>query len=180
MKLSYSLIRKIHRLEKQSINLVKLDGDFFESLKLFLEEEKSKLQERDVFDDESNQKAFNLKNMLENILALRQKKIINKAILYVQTGEENKENMLLPEQKIYKKLINIFEEYQQYIKYLYNDKKESKNLDLKKIVILSDVPKFIGTDMKEYGPFKTEDVVEIPESIANIFINKGIAKEKVE
>ncbi len=35
------------------------------------------------------------------------------------------------------------------------------------------VPKFIGPDLNEYGPFQKGDNAEVPHEIAEILINKG-------
>ncbi len=179
MKLSYEIIRKIHRLEKGSVKLVKLEDNFFEGLKSFLEDEKEKIkQNEDVFDDSKTQRLFNIKNMIEDILYLRQKKIINKAIIKVKTGNEDVSDLLLPEQKMYKQISEIFEDYQGYLKTVFdNNHKPKVKYNLMKMKIIQSVPKFIGTDMQEYGPYDENEVIEIPESIAKLFINKGIAEQ---
>ena len=180
MKLSYEIIRKIHRLEREYVDLVKLEDDFFDSLKSYIDEEKERLKaKKDFFDNSLTQELFNIKNMLEQIINLRQKKIINKAILFIQTGEENIDNLLLPEQKIYRKLVKILEQYHDYVDSLFNENK-AKNMNLKKIIILKEVPKFMGTDMQEYGPYVAGEEVELPNAIAKIFLDKEIAKEKGE
>jgi len=37
------------------------------------------------------------------------------------------------------------------------------------------VPKFVGKELEVYGPFEKDDVAELPQSIANVLINKGRA-----
>jgi hypothetical protein len=67
---------------------------------------------------------------------------------------------------------SIVEQKEHYIK----DQKvlEDKVYQLK---LLTDVPKFIGEDMKEYGAFKKGDITILPFKLAKIFISKGIAEE---
>jgi len=167
-------------LEREYVDLVRLEDDFFDSLRVFINEKKEKIkQQRDLFDNRLSQELFNIKNMLEQIISLRQKKIINKAIIYVQTGEEDIDNMLLVEQRFYKKLVKLLEQYNDLVSGLFTDSKK-QGLEVKTVEILQDVPKFMGTDMKEYGPYKVGDVVDLPLSIAKIFFDKGIAKEKEE
>jgi hypothetical protein len=48
---------------------------------------------------------------------------------------------------------------------------------MKKLVILKNVPTFVGTDMKEYGPFSEGDEVELPEKVAKLFVTRKLAKE---
>ncbi|UCG95693.1 MAG: hypothetical protein JSV92_01425 [archaeon] len=46
----------------------------------------------------------------------------------------------------------------------------------KLIKILEEVPKFLGTDEKTYGPFKKDDMVTVEEKIAELLVNKGKAE----
>jgi len=177
MKQSYELIRKIHRLEKENSDLVRIDEDFFESLPEFIEEEKAKLQEtKNSLDDSVMRKITNIKTMLEDIIYLREKKIINKAILKTRNNEDDTKNMTLEEQKLYYKIVNLLYAYQKLAKGPFECEKEEKTKTIK-IKIIQDIPKFIGTDMQEYGPFEKDTEIEIIEPIAKIFLKKGIAKE---
>lgn len=178
MKLSYELIRSIHRREKDSSELVKIDDDFFDSIPEFVAEEKSKLKDiKKNLDDSILRKLNNIRTMLIDIVSWRGKKIINKAILKTKTNEDDIKNMTIEEQKIYYKLVNILYNYQLIVKNSFEEvieEQPKKNIKLK---ILQDVPKFIGTDMKEYGPFEKDTEIELIESIAKIFIKKDIGKE---
>ncbi|MEK6902307.1 MAG: hypothetical protein AABX02_01820, partial [archaeon] len=42
--------------------------------------------------------------------------------------------------------------------------------------ILSEIPSFVGTDLKEYGPYKTGQVVELPPKIAQLFISRKLGE----
>jgi DNA replication initiation complex subunit (GINS family) len=67
------------------------------------------------------------------------------------------------------------------------DKKDNKDSlssddpisDMENLMVrfTKDVPKFIGEDFEEYGPFLEDDVANIPKQLANILINKGNAVE---
>lgn len=54
-------------------------------------------------------------------------------------------------------------------------------LDIKKstklVRFVSFVPKFVGQELEEYGPFEEEDIANLPAEIANILISKGKAEE---
>jgi len=178
MKLSYEIIRQIHRQEKEHSELVRIDDDFFESLPEYINEEKIKLNDlKNSLDDGIVRKLNNMKGMLEDIIYLREKKIINKAILKTKNNEDDTKNMTLEEQKIYYKLVNMLYAYQRLVKAPFEgEQREEKQKEIK-LKILQDVPKFIGTDMQEYGPYEKDAEIEIIESIAKIFIKKGIGKE---
>ncbi len=48
------------------------------------------------------------------------------------------------------------------------------------VKILSDMPKFVGTDMNEYGPFKLGDVVKLPSEIRAILVARNAAEIVLE
>jgi DNA replication initiation complex subunit (GINS family) len=179
MKLSYELIRKIHRQEKESVELIRIDEDFFDSLPEYVQEEKDKLQDmKNSLDDSVVRKLNNIKSMLEDIIYSREKKIINKAIMKTKNNEDDTKNMTLEEQKIYYKIVNLLISYQKFVKGPFDGSEQEKPKNIK-LKILQDVPKFIGTDMQEYGPFGKDEEIEIIDPIAKIFIKKGIAQSIV-
>lgn len=178
MKLSYEIIRKIHRVEKESSELAKVEEDFFESLPEFISEEKTKLNEsRNNLDDSVIRKLHNIKGMLDDILYLREKKIINRAIIKTKTNDDDTKHMTTEEQKMYVKMTNLLQSYQKLVKDSFDNESKQEKQKTIKIQMLQDVPKFIGTDMSEYGPFKEGEELELIESIAKIFIKKGIGKD---
>ena len=48
--------------------------------------------------------------------------------------------------------------------------------DVKKVKFLNDMPQFVGQDMKEYGPYDKEQIVEVPLSIADLLIKQGVVE----
>ncbi|MEK6821252.1 MAG: hypothetical protein AABY11_02540 [archaeon] len=42
--------------------------------------------------------------------------------------------------------------------------------------ILSEIPSFVGTDLREYGPYKEGDVVSLPGKIAQLFISRKLGE----
>lgn len=178
MKLSYEIIRKVHRTEKESSELAKIEDDFFESLSEFISEEKTKLNEsKNNLDDSVIRKLHNIKGMLNDIIYLREKKIINRAILKTKTDEDDTKNMTAEEQKMYIKITNILQSYQKQVKDCFDNESKLEKQKTVKMQMLQEVPKFIGTDMQEYGPYKEGEELELIESIAKIFIKKGIGKD---
>ena len=55
-------------------------------------------------------------------------------------------------------------------------KKEEKK-DTKLVRFLNAVPKFVGKELEEYGPFEEEDIASLPVEIANVLINKERVEE---
>jgi len=55
------------------------------------------------------------------------------------------------------------------------DKNETKNTKLVRFIYA--VPKFVGKELEEYGPFAEEDIANLPIEIADLLINKGRVEE---
>lgn len=56
-----------------------------------------------------------------------------------------------------------------------NNKEEAKSTRL--VRFLYSVPKFVGTELEEYGPFAEEDIANLPAEIADLLIGKGKVEE---
>lgn len=54
-------------------------------------------------------------------------------------------------------------------------KEQKKNTRLVRFVHA--IPKFVGPELEEYGPFGEEDIANLPKEIANVLISKGNAEE---
>ena len=60
-----------------------------------------------------------------------------------------------------------------------NKAKNEIEKNTKMVRFVHAVPKFVGEELEEYGPFEEEDVASLPAEIARILINKGRA-EKID
>ncbi len=177
MKIDFDELRRIHRLEKNTSKLVQVEEDFIDSVEKFVEEEKKKyLESLKNFSPSTARTFANMKRIIEEIFLIREKKILNKALINSHTKETNYENMASQEKELYKKMVSLLESNTKNLESMFGEKEKKK--ELVKIEILQDVPTFVGTDMKEYGPFKKNDVVEVPQKISKLFISRKIAKEK--
>ncbi len=181
MDLDYDEIRKIYRLEKNTSKLVEVKETFFDSLNEFISEEKQNYFNSIKDLDFAKARNFtNLKKMVEEILSLRQKKILSKALISSKTSEENNELMAEEEKKMFKEILKILKSYNDFVESIFIGKTKPKEKGLNKVLvkILSDVPSFIGTDMKEYGPFKKDEKIELPPKIAKLFVSRKIGKKE--
>ena len=50
----------------------------------------------------------------------------------------------------------------------------------KLVRFLTHVPKFVGPELEEYGPFESEDIANLPAEIAEVLIDKGKVEEIIE
>ena len=54
---------------------------------------------------------------------------------------------------------------------------EEETKSTKLVRFLYPVPKFVGTELEEYGPFAEEDIANLPAEIADLLIGKGKVEE---
>jgi len=183
MPLSYEDLRRIYRLEKSTSKLVNVDDDFYNALYEFLENEKKRYLESLKDFSDADVKAFaNLKRMVQELLSLREKKLLNMALLASRLESYEIPKIPPVEKEMFQNILKILEKHNKLLDEVFSptlketQKKENKKLDTIKIKICADIPKFLGQDMKEYGPFKNNDVVQLPYNIANILIEKKLAE----
>lgn len=177
MKIDYDELRRIHRLERNTSKLVEVDEDFVESVEEFVNEEKKNyLASLKNFSSSSTREFTNMKRIIEEIFLMRKKKILNKALIATHTKETSLDNMADEEKDFFKKLLKVINEYNDCYINLFGEKTQEKK-SLFKVKILKNIPTFVGTDMKEYGPFNEGDEVALPQKISKLFITRKIAKE---
>lgn len=178
MRIDYDELRRIHRLEKNTSRLVEVDDDFLDSLAVFVEGEKKKyLSSLKSFSASDAREFTNLKRVVEEIFLMREKKILNKAMIAAHTKEISDEKMAHQEKDTFRKLLRILEDFSEFEESLFGEK-EKKDSQLVSVKILKNVPTFVGTDMKEYGPFSEGQGVDLPAKIARLFVTRKIAEEK--
>jgi len=181
MDLSYDEVRRIHRLEKNSVKLVEVEQEFYNDLHSFISSEKKEyLDSLKNFSSTKARDFTNLKKMAEEIFAMRLKKIMNKALVASHTKELNDSGMALQEKKTLKELLHVIEKHGKILEEIFSDnfngaerKKDLNNLSVK---VLSDIPEFVGVDEKEYGPFSKGDVVSLPLKIAKLLSSKKLVE----
>jgi len=178
MKIDYDELRRIHRLEKNTSKLVEVDDDFIDSLQTFVEEEKKKyLASLKNFSSSDAREFANLKRIIEEVFLMREKKILNKALLAIHTKETETDKMSRQEKDTFKKLFKVLEEHHALGVDLFGER-DKPEAAIVSVNILKDIPTFVGTDMKEYGPFSEGQSVSLPPKIAKLFVTRKLAEEK--
>jgi hypothetical protein len=178
MRLDYDELRRIHRLEKNTSKLVEVEDDFIDSLKIFVEEEKKKyLASLKNFSSSDAREFTNLKRIVDDIFQMREKKILNKSLISAHTNDYDDTNMAKEEKETFKKIFKVLSEHREIFRFLFGETTQVSS-DLTKLTILQEVPTFVGTDMKEYGPYSEGQEVELPLKVAKLFITRKIAQER--
>tara|TARA_Y100000310_G_scaffold159054_1_gene158489 strand:- start:1670 stop:2224 length:555 start_codon:yes stop_codon:yes gene_type:complete len=183
MELSYDEIRRIHRLEKNSAKLVHVEQEFFNFLDEFITGEKKEyLESLKDFSSTKSRDFSNLKKMIEEIFALREKKIMNLALVASRTNVSDETSMAMQEKKLFNEILRALKKHNGLLGDIFSDNgstpQKDKDLNNLSVEILSDIPSFVGVDMKEYGPFKKGSVEKLPVKIANLLVERKLAEVK--
>ena len=180
MKLDYDELRRVYRLEKNTSRLVELPEDFYNSLNEFVAGEK--MNYLSSLKDLSAGKArdfTNLKKMLEEFFGIRQKKLLNQALIALHTGEFDDAMLAVQEKELFKSLLGVLQKHQAWFEEIFAnnvaESGEKKDLNFVRVKILRTVPAFMGSDMKEYGPFSESQASSLPYKVAKLLNAKNLA-----
>lgn len=201
--ITYETLFELLRREKDRNELQKLEVSFFDDVAGYLREKGKILENKEDSSSFGDKKKVetqikNIKNILKELYERREKKIINLAVDKSRINSNIDESNLLKEEKeLFDSLVNELNNSRKNI--LFNvisseaTKTEGKSVkgpkkiikekakkDIKLVRFLYAVPKFVGKELEEYGPFEEEDIASLPDEIADVLINKGRAEEITE
>jgi DNA replication factor GINS len=159
-------MRKIVTEEKNTTNLVSLPDNFFKDVKVYL----TRKTELSV-DKEDKWELESARRLLQDLFEIRERKILNLALYYVRSGVMP-ENMVHEEREFFNIVVSQIKDFQAKRKEMFEKEVVKKDV----VAILDILPEFVGSDLKNYGPFKQGDIVTLPKDNANLLIEKGVAK----
>lgn len=172
--ITFELIRKIQRGEQRTPKLTKLPKGLYNNAKAYLKRKRGASNRRIVLE------AKNVERLVEDIFNRRERKVFNLSIIAARTGIPP-ENLIDEEKDFFDKIMDILKARRSNIlnKIL---EKEGTQKEMATLVIFNeDVPEFLGSDMKTYGPFKKGDIAKLPEENMRVMIKQGVTKEfKIE
>ena len=174
--ISFEYLRKVLNEEKKSQNLTKIPDDFYETVRMYIESKKKLAGGRK---DEIELR--NIERIVENIFNLRERKIINYAIMAARAGVQPS-NLTSEEYQFFKKILEIINEKRKILDRIKIavEGEVKKEIDVL-VVFKQDFPAFVGIDGQTYGPFKKGDIAKLPEENRKILVSRGIVEEfKVE
>lgn len=202
--ITYETLFELLRREKERNELQKLDSSFFNNVLRYLKDKQAIItkQQTDLFSVEEKRKTEeqleNVKRIIKELYNKREKKIMsiaidkskNKSIIldnsvFLKEEKELFDNIVkilgISRENILSNITNLKEplplEWLSIEKKEIKEEKEEKKKDTKLVRFLSAVPKFVGKELEEYGPFEEEDIASLPIEIANVLINKGRVEE---
>lgn len=196
--ITYDVLYEILRREKFRHELQELDEDFFKKVVKYINEKKaifeSQKSKESVFSQLELQKTVkqyeNIQKILTELYERRENKIAQLALFDSKKQERIKEkDMLQEEYELYLDLEQTLRTFREGImnnlingnlpkiihepKILKTEEKKQNNILIR---FLHPVPKFVGEDLTNYGPFEAEDVANLPEKITDILISSKRAK----
>ena len=162
--ITFETLRKIEREEKSSTGLTRLPEGFFESVASYLSK---KVQ---LKGDEEDSELMNAKHTIGDIVKARERKILVSALNFADSGMEPA-NLTDEEKRLFDQAASLIMQFR-------TDSKKFLEPGLTRnsmIVFSEEVPQFVATDMKNYGPFGKGDVANLPEDVCRLLIEKGFA-----
>lgn len=192
---TYETIRNMQRQEKDLPTLQPLPEGFFPAVRSWL------IHKQKFNDTTSLLEIENGKKLIEDLINRRERKLVT-AALHTIRGDVPP-LMLKEEQKFFDEIVKMLKEHracvcesvfglEAAIEDKINSAKESiealkqhvgtaeaqENQQDKKLVrILADMPAFIGTDTKTYGPLKPGDLAVLPQETAKLLLERHTAEE---
>jgi len=196
MTLTYTELRKIQRICRDSTGLYELDDDFMGKVSMYLAEKKeimSKNKDKgNPFSEEMKTKVQEeMKNALKvvnDIFQMREKKVIYRAILSAKKEKPiyDTSRMLEHEKELFNKVVKYLIDYRKKISVQILDaekvkvkKEENVVVKAKFIRFTEDVPEFVWENEK-HGSFEKEDMANLPEELADLLIKREKAVEVSE
>ena len=206
--ITFETLFDILRKEKSSNELQKLDANFFRDVLDYFRDKKSLMNTANpssMFSFEEQQRTQqqlqNAQRLLRDIYEWREKKIMLMARDSSRSKNllVNRGAMLDDEKRLFDDILLTLNRYRNDVLYRLISaksddfqepkdlKKESSNIGLSeskkhemvKIRLREDVSEFIGPNMETLGPYNAGDVVELPNIIAGILVNRSQA-EKID
>lgn len=172
--ITFELIRNIQREEIRTPKLTKLPDRFYKNTTAYLERKRSASNRKVALE------AKNVERLVEDVFNRRERKLFNMSIIAARTGIMP-DNLTDEEEGFFKAIVATIKQRRDEIIHKVLEKTEIVKDTETLVVFNEDVPEFMGSDMKSYGPFKKGDISKLPEENMNVMIERGVAKEfKVE
>ncbi|MFH0837044.1 MAG: hypothetical protein V1870_02860 [Candidatus Aenigmatarchaeota archaeon] len=164
--LTFEAIRNVERDERENKKLQKLPDGFFDQVRDYLKKKETMKDKvsMDVLEAE------NTKNTIKRLLDMREKKVVDVAIMSSRT-DLVPENLTDEEKQLFDQTVNGLKVFRDKI---YTQMKKEPVETVYKV--RKSIPDFIGPDMKTYSIRET-DVISLPKDLADLLIKEDIIEE---
>ena len=185
--ITYNDLYEFLRKERYSEQLQPIPKRFVSDVSNYLvEKKKISGKDGDVFSDEISKVKKQIENstsIFKELMLLRKKKLLGLVFVASETGISKRdfENMLDFEKELFDNLMSSMEYAE---KILSSDfaggSVEVEESVMKLVLFLEDVEELIGGDGKPIGPYKKDEIVNIPKQVAEILIHDKKAEVVLE
>lgn len=189
--ITYEILYDILRRERSRQELQKLDINFLNDINKYIKEKKAILEDlkskSSIFAkkeiDKTEKELINIKKIVKDIYDKRESKILQLALSSAVTNKiQDGSNLLNEEKLIFDGLVKFLKDSREdLLNQLLDDEKpkviKSEQENIKTVRILQPIPRFIGDDLNEYGPFEEEYVASLPIKVAELLIKNNKAEE---
>jgi DNA replication initiation complex subunit (GINS family) len=177
----YDRLYAVWKQETENREFVALYPDFYRDLAGYLKalKEESRMVEKKAPKASLMRKETqNVKSMIASLLDIRGEKLVQ----CISDGKEiPAETLAQEEHRILSSLFSVKQAYTDLAAEILKGSigsVSSKGEHEKEVLrFLKDVPVIIGSDLKPYGPFGTEEVGSLPQNNAKALADQGIAKK---
>jgi len=118
----------------------------------------------------------NVKFMVGELFALRHKKLQETGL---SRGRVARDALTEEEEKLYVDIFSLTEEYHDFSRNILRGQLSNIEKGAKAVVnilrFVKEIPALIGSDLKTYGPFCSEDIATLPLENARVLIEQGVA-----
>ena len=168
--ITFELIRSIQREEQRSPKLSKLPDNFYNSVNSYIQQ-KAKLAREDR---KGILEVKSIERLIQDIYDRRERKIVTSSVNAARTNIQP-ENMTDEERDFFDLVTaTIRQRRDENVKKVM---KVEKGVETDLIVFRDSVPEFVGSDMKNYGPFKKGDIAKLPEENTRLLLDKGVIEQ---
>lgn len=181
--ITYQEIYDILRKEKYNEALQPLPKNFLKEVGAYIGEKKKILAKEDttkLFSETLRMTRKQLDNaiaIVKELMTIRQRKVLNLALTASITGISKRdiENLLSHEVEFFEVTVQQLEKCQKEITKKLEGQEEEKEPKNMLIRFKENTNAFLNEDGKELGPFKKDEIANLPKQIASILISDGKA-----
>lgn len=202
INITYETLFEILKREKDLTDLQKIGPNFFNDFVDYLSEKNNMLAKEDALFSYDEKKKVekqieNAKRLVKEIYERREKKILNIALAKSRTKSNviDTSSLLENEKNLLSEAVKVLDAFRKDIINNILDGKCASKITVQKeetaeksaepregntaklVRFLNPVPKFVGKELEEYGPFAEEDIANLPAEIADVLISKENVEE---
>jgi len=183
--INYELLYDLLRREKISPELQKLESTFWADLQEYLTILHNHIKEQtskpSVFSTQESQRTEkqleNIHRIIREFYEKREAKILTLALSSSRTkAKYDTTHLLEEEKKLFSSVKELLDQSRATI-FQPEKPKEIKIDTVKQVKFLNPTPQFLGTDLKQYGPFEQAQSATLPEEIAILLIKNNRVEE---